>query len=497
MSPKRKEVSSNFAIFLVIFLILSTVTVFAVLLVLSYETNFNGMISEKERNATEFSSSLANSMSQMITYSDGGYIYGTDSEVDDNLVDMAESRVFKNYGYVYLYTGHSDLIYTDSPEGRENDDYIREAFTILVANSRTHGSQKSTLKRDDRTIFLSVNRVNGSNVYCCYASEFIYKDAFRDYMSKFLLPVGVSFGFAIIFFIVAVWILLGPIREFSRVIGHASNGDYTARVNEKYLSTRSGYFSLTSDVAMMGNTINSMVEKLDNEEKDRSVFISSIAHDIRTPVTSIKGFATAMIDGVIEHDQYPKYLQNIRQQSDRIGKLVNSMTEASSLKKVDPELTEAFDAVEMINDIIDNLAPQVGDKNINLHAVYADKPKKLIAFGDAQQLCRVIQNTVSNAIKFTPEDGEIIVSAIDNPSESNILISVEDSGPGIPPEKQNRVFESFYKVDSSRKVEGFGLGLYICKQILAGHGQTISVTNGDILGGAKFTFTFPYPPQKE
>lgn len=73
---------------------------------------------------------------------------------------------------------------------------------------------------------------------------------------------------------------------------------------------------------------------------------------------------------------------------------------------------------------------------------------------------------------------------------------VEDSGPGVEPEKRNRVFESFYKTDPSRKQEGFGLGLYICKQILAGHGQSIRLTESQELGGALFIFTFPTPPSK-
>ena len=82
-----------------------------------------------------------------------------------------------------------------------------------------------------------------------------------------------------------------------------------------------------------------------------------------------------------------------------------------------------------------------------------------------------------------------------NKEERNVEISIEDSGIGIPEEKRNRIFESFYKVDTSRTKEGFGLGLYICKQILAGHKQTIYVEEGKELNGAKFVFTFPMPPE--
>ena len=120
---------------------------------------------------------------------------------------------------------------------------------------------------------------------------------------------------------------------------------------------------------------------------------------------------------------------------------------------------------------------------------------KEMSYGDAQQLCRVFMNIVTNAIKFTPENGKINVTAASDDKEKKILISVEDSGPGIEPEKRNRVFESFYKADPSRKQEGFGLGLYICKQILSGHDQTIYVDGSETLGGARFVFTFPYVPE--
>ena len=120
-----------------------------------------------------------------------------------------------------------------------------------------------------------------------------------------------------------------------------------------------------------------------------------------------------------------------------------------------------------------------------------------MVYGEVYQLSRVISNIVSNAIKFTPQDGTIIISSKINTAGKSRLVTVEDSGPGVEPDKRNKVFESFYKVDPSRKQEGFGLGLYICKQILAGHGQLIKLEESPSLGGAMFVFTFPLPPQHD
>ncbi|MBQ2605620.1 MAG: HAMP domain-containing histidine kinase, partial [Clostridiales bacterium] len=236
-----------------------------------------------------------------------------------------------------------------------------------------------------------------------------------------------------------------------------------------------------------------MIESLENQEHDREIFISSIAHDIRTPLTSINGFVTAMLDGTIPPEKQPHYLELIKQQADRIRTLVTSMTEASSLSHVDPSMMEAFNINEMITDIVDNLEAQLAEKNIKV-IKSLDPGPGIIAYGEAQQLCRVIINIITNAIKFTPSGGSIKVSTETDRRNNKIWISVEDSGAGVEESKRKRIFESFYKGDPSRKVEGFGLGLYICKQILAGHGQTIVCDEGTELGGAKFVFSFPTEP---
>ena len=171
------------------------------------------------------------------------------------------------------------------------------------------------------------------------------------------------------------------------------------------------------------------------------------------------------------------------------------MTEASSLSHIDPELMEEFDLREVVTDILMNLEPQLKEKDIEAKAVLPEGD--LPVYGESQQLCRVIVNIVSNAIKFTPVGGKIVVTASRDDKDRKMMISVADSGPGVEKEKRSRVFESFYKTDPSRKQEGFGLGLYICKQILQGHGQTIVLDESLELGGADFIFSFPYPPEKE
>ena len=200
-----------------------------------------------------------------------------------------------------------------------------------------------------------------------------------------------------------------------------------------------------------------------------------------------------MMDGTIPPELHDKYLTRIKSEVDRIRSLVVSMTEASSLSHVDPELMEEFDLKDALSDLMAEVEPQMRAKNIT-YELQIDETGGTMVYGEAQMLCRVLLNIVTNAIKFTPDGGKILISSYPDKKEARI-ITVEDSGPGVEPDKRSRVFESFYKADPSRKQEGFGLGLYICKQILTGNGQMIRHDESPTLGGAMFIFSFPTPPE--
>jgi signal transduction histidine kinase len=313
-------------------------------------------------------------------------------------------------------------------------------------------------------------------------------------MSTILYPVLVSMLAAIALFVGFTGLTIRPLRDISRTVSKVTDGDLSARVDNRYtqIGDTTGMLTMSSDLTEMARNVNSMIETLENQENDRAIFISSVAHDIRTPLTSINGFVTAMMDGTIPPELFEKYLTKIKSEVDKIRSLVVSMTEASSLSHVDPALMEEFDLKDAVADLLSELEPQLKTKKIEVEVrINEDGGTKV--YGEVQMLCRVLLNIVTNAIKFTPEGGKIIISSRIYKNKVRI-ITVEDSGPGVEPDKRSRVFESFYKTDPSRKQEGFGLGLYICKQILVGHDQMIRLDESRELGGAMFIFSFPIPP---
>ncbi|MBR3031406.1 MAG: HAMP domain-containing histidine kinase, partial [Clostridiales bacterium] len=349
----------------------------------------------------------------------------------------------------------------------------------IFANSRSVSvSVAVPTSQEDLNIVL-FNKLNVEN------------EVFWRLSNALLLPILVSFSMALLFFSLMARSLIRPLRALSDAATQVTKGDLSVRIDVPELRKESTLkYMLTDEITNMVSTVNSMIERLERQEADRKVFISSIAHDLRTPLTSIKGFLSAISDGTIPPESYPKYMDIIQTQVARIQELINSMTEASSLSQVDPAKMEEFDINEMIHDTIQNAENLISDKNLSVNVdLGKNKGDAMMVYGESQLLYRVFYNLLTNAIKFTPTDGIIGVSTNYNEDEKKVYVSIEDSGSGIPEDKLDRVFESFYKVDPSRTESGFGLGLYICREIVTAHGEKIWAEKSEELGGAKFIYT--------
>ena len=482
----RIKTSASFSTIITLILIISTVIVFTVLLFLSYESMLNKASNNAKIAVSRNSMVIADSIHEALLSSDDpSMITDSDKYQMYNICKLV-SQNFE--GSIYLTTEDGYIIYDINPD----EDYLIEMGKAISSN----GDVVVTRFDEEKTFISCANNVQYTSLWVVCVSNLDKGQVVSEFNSVILYPAGIAVLFAIVLFVLAIQLTFSPVREMSKTISKVSEGDYSVRVDKKY-TDKNNLRSVTSagDIMTMAQTLNEMIDKLENQENDRQIFISSIAHDIRTPLTSINGFVTAIMDGTIPAENIDKYLELIKQEVNRIRVLVVSMTEASSLSHVDPDVMEVFPLHDVITDVVDNLEPLLREKNITCEVRLSDDPDAKECYGEAQQLCRVIVNILSNAIKFTPKDGKIIVSTMPNKEERNVEISIEDSGIGIPEEKRNRIFESFYKVDTSRTKEGFGLGLYICKQILAGHKQTIYVEEGKELNGAKFVFTFPMPPE--
>jgi PAS domain S-box-containing protein len=212
-------------------------------------------------------------------------------------------------------------------------------------------------------------------------------------------------------------------------------------------------------------------------ERTKNEFISMVSHELRTPLTSIRGFITAILDGRAGeiNEKQARFLSIGREQSDRLLDLINDLLDLTSLRSDDLELDIGRLSVSaLVHRAAEGIEPLAVEKNLSLEIAVPGEIPKLWA--DEQKLHQVLQNLLANAVKFTPDGGEITLSA-EMADSDTVLFSVCDTGVGIAPEDQERIFDPFYQVENvqTRKVGGTGLGLPIVKRIVEAHDGEIEV----------------------
>lgn len=315
--------------------------------------------------------------------------------------------------------------------------------------------------------------------------------------SGLIMSFVIAFAFALLFNGILSRNITRPIQLLSEAADKVARGDLTARVQPitgERSDNRTLFHSfITDDLTVLVQTMNDMIDKLANQERDRKDFISSVSHDLRTPITSIRGFVEGMLDGTIPEDKYGHYLEIVKQEVLRLQTLINTMFEGSVMESEKSLNQTVFDINQVIREDIIGLESLLSTKNLDVQTDFLkDGEGRLLVIGDREAINRVVYNIVSNAIRFTPQDGIIALTTRKSGRPKEIEVMIDDNGPGIPEQEQAYIFDRFYKVDKSRTAKGSGLGLYICRTILAAHGQRISVSKSD-LGGARFIFTLSTP----
>jgi len=223
-------------------------------------------------------------------------------------------------------------------------------------------------------------------------------------------------------------------------------------------------------------------------ETVRQDFVSNISHELRTPITSLKALAETLEEGALDNKAVARdFLHKINIEVDRLTQMVNELSELSRIESSQlPLKIEPADLGGVIKRVIERLKTQAERGGLGLSLdIPPDLPK---APADEERIEQVLVNLVHNAIKFTPPQGKVTLSA--KVEDSNILISVTDTGIGIAADDLPRIFERFYKTDKARSGSGTGLGLSIAKHIVQAHGGSIWVQSEE---GKGSTFTFALP----
>ena len=244
-----------------------------------------------------------------------------------------------------------------------------------------------------------------------------------------------------------------------------------------------------NDLSYVARSLNYMADHLDKNNEYQLRFLANISHDFRSPLTSIKGFANAMRDGVIPPDLYPKYLGTISYEADRLEKLTHNLTVLNDLDVNRHELNmEVFDINQVILQVLQSSEELGRQGSIRLTRRFENET--LMVRADEEKIQQVLYNLIDNAIKFSPSDSEVVVQTYC--TKKKAFISVKDHGKGIAKDELAKIWDRFYKTDSSRGKDrkGSGLGLSIVRDIINAHNERINVISTEGVG-TEFLFTLP------
>lgn len=298
--------------------------------------------------------------------------------------------------------------------------------------------------------------------------------------------LSISYILLILLFLLSMIILLFftefvyvPIRKIITATEHYASGDI-------------GYeFSVDSDdeLAYLAAAVTYMAQKNAASEEDQKKFIANVSHDFRSPLTSIKGYLEAMIDGTIPQEKYEKYLTVVLNETDRLHKLTNSLLTLNNLSTKGMVLEKTqFDINTCIKNVAASFEGTLQKKRISIDLVLTGE--EMIVEADMSKILQVLYNLVDNAIKFSHQDSTIKIETYEK--HNKVFVSVKDSGIGIPKESLKHIWDRFYKTDLSRGKDkkGTGLGLSITKEIIKAHDEHINVISTEGVG-TEFIFSLP------
>lgn len=283
---------------------------------------------------------------------------------------------------------------------------------------------------------------------------------------KLLLSIAIVVEFTGILLTTLIGIKISKnIGVMNKIASKVGQSDFSERVT----------ISSKDELGQLAISFNTMIEELDKHEKLKNEFISVLSHELRTPLTSIKGsldlLTTEMMSDLSAHS--PQTLLKLAKKNcDRLIRLINDLLD---VEKIDSGHMEFQFKPIILSDLLKEavMANQPYGEHFHVKIILEDYQEKVIVEGDYDKLIQVLSNLISNAIKFSPYNGEVLVSSTVH--NNQVIVSVTDNGSGIPLEFQPKVFQKFAQADStlSREHSGTGLGLNISKAIVEKHGGSI------------------------
>jgi signal transduction histidine kinase len=310
------------------------------------------------------------------------------------------------------------------------------------------------------------------------------------FREEFLPPFARALALALVLsLLLAVWMsrwISAPLQRLARAAGTVSTSEFRPILLEG-----------PGEVQDVARAFNDMGERLQASQRSQRDFVANVSHDLKTPLTSIQGYAQAILDGTADEPAATQQAaQVIFDEAGRMHRMVLDLLDLARLDAGTLSFERApLDLGVLLRGVAQKFALQAQRSRVDLRldvpGSNGDEP--LVLVGDADRLAQVFANLVDNAVKFTPAGGQVQIVAHSNDGWAEVYIV--DSGPGIPGEELGRIFERFYQADRARRGgerRGVGLGLAIAREIVQAHSGTIRANNrGPVESGCVFTVRLP------
>lgn len=307
---------------------------------------------------------------------------------------------------------------------------------------------------------------------------FINQGSTKEIVQGLYITYAVILLLSLIIFLNFAWFIYLPLKQIRIAAMEYAKGNFD------YENLKVDNDDELGDVA---NSLRYMAKQLSNSRDYQKEFISNISHDFRSPLTSIKGYLEAMMDGTIPPEEHNKYLSIVLSEAERLERLTTGLRELNSWNSSGPQLIyEDFDMETVITSTVGTFQGICEKKNIELVLQFPSRRYRVSA--DKGKIEQVLYNLLDNAIKFSNTHSKIILK-LSNKGDK-VYCSVKDFGMGIPKNSLDKIWQRFYKTDLSRGRDknGSGIGLAIVKEIIMAHNETIDVISTEGVG-TEFIFS--------
>jgi len=398
------------------------------------------------------------------------------------LLTSLQEQADKNGAYILLVDGAGDIVRQLVPLQPETLSPVSVASGTLPQGITA--SVKGVFKTTDGKIFLyAAYPLTRQSLPLTSVDTLVLakpRPGIMTVVGTFIWPLLLAAAFALVVsLIIAIFLarsIYRPLAKVTKAAQQISTGDYSQRIKPEG----------PKEIQELGDSFNRMTENVEQAQLELRHFVADVSHELRSPLTSIQGFAQALIDGTASDDATKlKAAQIIDEESRRLKHQVDELLELSRMQSNQAKfLKEPVNLKEVLAQSAEVFTVQARQKQVTIEL---KAEPNLIVAGDADRLEQVFNNLLDNAIKNSPAGGKVSIVSEEKEGKS-ARVMVSDQGPGIHPDHLAHVFERFYQVTGART--GVGLGLAIAREIVTAHHGVIeaSSTPGE---GAVFTVTLP------